>query len=116
MAQTQIVATPAPGQYPSALTVLPLTAADVANGNYFISTGRELLLAFNSDTASHNVTVTSQADQFGRLGSITTQAVAAGAYAIVGPLAKTGWANSSGWVLFSADNATVKFAVIQMPF
>jgi hypothetical protein len=115
MSQTLIAAVTAPGNYPSAGVVAAFAAADVPNGNAFVSTGRELVIAFNSDSSSHNVTITSQPDDKGRLGTIV-EAIAAGAYRIYGPLAKTAWANSSGNTLISADSALVKFAILQMPF
>ena len=112
---TALTPVAANGPYPAAGTVFTFTAADVANGNEFAASGRDLILAYNSDVSSHNVTITSQADQFGRLGTITSEALPAGAYHLYGPLAKTGWANSSGQILLSADNAGVKFAILQIP-
>ncbi len=115
MAQTLITPYVAPGQYPAAGLVVVYTAADVANGNYFPSTGRELLIAFNSGVSAYTVTVTSTPDTFGRTATITAESLAAGAYHIYGPLAKTGWADSSGHINIAASNALVLFAVIQIP-
>jgi hypothetical protein len=106
----------APGPYPSAgVDVSAFVAADASNFNYFLSTGRELLIAQNTDTNPHTVTVHSQADNFGRTGDITAESIAAGHFHIFGPFAKSYWADSTGNINIDASDATVKFLVIQLP-
>ena len=109
------------GSYPS----LPIasnganfvfTAADSANGNSFVSTGRELLLVQNSaGSTGYTVTVTSVADSLSRTGDITTYSVSAGLFSMFGPFAMTGWKESDGTVHVTASNAAIKFAVVRLP-
>jgi len=116
MARTALTKTTAPGAYPTDGVVVSFDAADAVNLNKFPMTGRELVIAYNSDVASHNVTITSVADEKGRTGDITSDAIAAGAYHVYGPFTnKAGWAQSDGSLSLEADDATVKFAVVQLP-
>lgn len=106
------------GSYPS----LPLaadsadftwTAADVGNGNHYVSDGTELVLVNNTGASPYTVTVTSQKDPQSRTGDISAYSLAAGDYAVLGPFKPSGWQNASGQVLISASNAGVKFAIIR---
>lgn len=103
-----------------AVTALSLnyvyTAADVANGNSFVSTGREIVLVQNTDSGGHHVSVVSVADAFGRTGDITAYAVAAGLFSVLPYLSgAAGWKQTDGTIHLSADDATVKFAVLRLP-
>src|ERR1700676_3677953 len=46
---------------------ITFTACDAVNGNSFTSTGREVLVIFNSGGSAYTVTVNSVADQLNRL-------------------------------------------------
>jgi hypothetical protein len=92
---------------------ITFAACDAVNGNSFTSTGREVLVIFNSGGSAYTFTVNSVADQLNRLDtSLTTYSVAAGAYAAVQMKNLTGW-QSSGSISMTCSNASVKFAVIQ---
>lgn len=91
---------------------LTLTAADTVNLNAVVSTGKEILIAQNIDTVSHNVTINSVADELGRTGDLT-DAIAAGAIRVYGEFPQYGWMQSDGMLHFQADNAKVLFAIIQ---
>jgi hypothetical protein len=92
---------------------ITFTACDATNGNSFTSTGREVLLIFNSGGSTYTVTVNSVADQLNRLDtSLTAYSLSAGAYAAVQMKNLTGW-QSSGSISMTCTNAAVKFAVIQ---
>lgn len=92
------------------------TAADTSNQNAVVSTGRELVLVFNSGGSAYTVTITSVADELGRLGTITTYSVGAGEYAVFGPFPVKGWRQAADLKLYlEASNAAVKFAVIKLP-
>jgi hypothetical protein len=101
---------------PTTATAHTWTAADVANGNSFASTGREVVLANNTDSGSHHVTMTSSADPIlGRTKDITSVSVAAGAYVELGMPQVSGWQQSDGTVHLSADDATMKFLILRTP-
>lgn len=114
MATTVAPPTQSPGSYATALTVVTMTATDVANGNHFVATGNDLILAWNDSATPYTVTLTSQLSSKNRLGTITTQAIAADAHLVFGPLKNEGWINSSGQVLITASNAAVKFGIIRL--
>ena len=65
MSRTNIADQIPVGPYPTSVgaTALDLvwTAADVSNHNEAILTGKEVLLVWNTDSASHNLTITSLA-------------------------------------------------------
>lgn len=114
MARVLITPAVAPGQYPTAGVTMTPAAADATNFNYFVSTGNELLIALNTDSGAQTVTIHSQADAFKRTGDITAESIAAGAYHIFGPFAKTGWADSTGNINVDASDALVELAVIRL--
>lgn len=116
MARTSLTPVSAPGSYAAAGTVFTWTAADATNGNAFTLTGKQLVLAYNSDTAAaHSVTVTSVADEYGRTGNITADSIAIGAYKMYGPFKLPGWLQTDGNLYISADDALILFAVITIP-
>lgn len=106
----------APGAYPPAGVVVNFAAADASNLNQFILTGNELVIAFNSGATGRTVTITSVADRFGRTGTITTEAIAAGVYRMYGPFTNAeGWKQTDGFLYLEASHAEVKFAIIKLP-
>jgi hypothetical protein len=94
---------------------LVFTAADVANGNQFQATGRDVLLAWNTDASGHTLTLTSVADALGRLGHVTAYAIAAGKIAAFKWDSLPGWAQPDGSIQINSDNALVKFAILSLP-
>lgn len=114
MARISLTKTDAPGGVSGQGAALAMTAADVANKNQFKLTGREVIVAHNTDgAAAHNVTITSTDDPYGRQGDITEQ-IAAGAMRIFGQLQLAGWLQSDGMLYLEADDAQVEFGVIQL--
>ena len=100
--------------YTANLADFTFTAADVANFEEVALTGKELVLAINSDpTNPYTVTIESVVDDLGRTGDITTYSLAAGEYAVFGPFTLEGWRQSNGKLNFKGSNAAIKFAVIK---
>lgn len=118
MATTAITKTSAPGPYGLAGVLVTQQAADVANGNHFQMSGDDLLIAENTDGANpYTVTITSVQDGQGRLGSITAESLAAGVVRYFGPFRKkAGWAQTTGVLNVSGENAAIKFSVIKLNF
>ncbi|KKK53885.1 hypothetical protein LCGC14_3090300 [marine sediment metagenome] len=114
MPETPLTVTTAPGAYASAMTAVTMGAADIGNGNSFVATNNDLILAWNDSATPYTVTITSQPDGKGRLGTITTQAIAADVHLILGPMKTPGWADSGGLINVSANNASVKFGIINL--
>ena len=112
-----LVKTVAPGAYAADGVALTMAAADVANKNRFVPTGKELVIAYNSNAAAtaRAVTINSSADQYGRTGDITADSIAAGAYHIYGPFPLDGWKQSGGYIHLEADNAEILFGVVTLP-
>lgn len=96
---------------------LVTAALDVSNGNYVaIVNGKTLLLAFNSDTSAHTVTLTSVADGQNRTGDITAYSIAAAKIATFGPFTSLGWNQTSPaglWI--DGNSALILLAVITLP-
>lgn len=121
MARTAITVQTAKGPF-EAITAggadFTLAAGDVANGNDFVCTGKELLIAQNSDGATaYYVTITSVADEKNRSGDITQYSLAAGDFAIftVGFTNSKGWKQTTGKIHVDVENAAVLLAVIKIP-
>lgn len=106
--------TVSPGPLPTAAAVVTETAENTSDNSRFAFTGKELLIVHNTDVGAQTFTVTSVADEQGRLGHITTEAIAAGAWKVLGPFTtRPGWRQSDGYVYCSASHIGVKFAVIR---
>lgn len=120
MARTTLTKVSAGGNFPVIpLTAdsadIPMTAADVGNGNQFLPTGNELVIAHNTGASTYTVTITSIAAGNNRSGDITTYSMAAGDYAVFGPFRREGWLQSDGYVYLSASNTAVKFGIVTLP-
>lgn len=115
MPRTALTKTGAPGGYAGAGMAVTMTGADVGNMNAFPVSGNDMIIAQNTDVSAHNITVTSMADQYNRVGHITNESIAAGAIRIDGPFKRDGWMQADGNIYLQADNALVKFGVITLP-
>lgn len=94
------------------------TAADVANGNSFACTGKELLLVRNSHaTTAYTVTITSVADEKNRSEDISAYSLAAGDFAVfgVGLTTAAGWRQTTNVINISGNNAAIEFAILRLP-
>jgi hypothetical protein len=60
----------------SGLAINPVTTMDAANGMQFVNTGREIMIAKNTDTVAHTLTIDFAPDRFGRDGSEEISVVA----------------------------------------
>lgn len=116
MVRTAVTTTTAPGAYGGAWTELTLAAGDVANGNDFTLTGREILVMYNSsaDTAYY-VTLTSVAAAgTNRTGDITEVDIPFGEYHIFGPIGLDGWQQTDGKFYVNVENAAILLGVIRL--
>ena len=112
MARTDVTPVALAGVYPGELTDLTWVAADPTNGNAVTLMGDEILLVRNDDTAGQLVTVSSVPDSAGRTGDVSAT-VAAGAYAVFGPVKATGWRQSDGKLYVDVASASVYLAVLK---
>jgi len=95
------------------------TAADVSNGNSVKLSGHEVVLAHNTDTSDHHITIFSVPDGSGRSADITSYVVPAGKIACIsffGALGMMGWKQTDGTVHVTADDATIKITAIEVQF
>ncbi len=101
------------GPYPTTLQTLTETAFDVTNGNTFRPSGNDLLIILGG-AAGGTYTLTTPANRRGRTGTITTNAIAAGAMEILGPFKQLdGWQHADG-IHVTASVNTIKVAVIKL--
>lgn len=117
MAKTTLSPIAMPGPYAIAPSTLAWTAADVAEGNQFASTGKEILLARNADvTNPHNVTITSTPEPVtGRTGHITNYSIPASEFRVFQLFPVVGWKQNDGFIYVTADSAQIEFAVLRLP-
>lgn len=113
MARTALTPVTMPGSYTGAWTVFTFAAADNANGNAFALAPNDILLLFNSTGGTLTATLTSVADKLGRTGDITAVNLAAGAYAVFGPIQLDGWKQTDGNFYLTASAVGVKFAILR---
>lgn len=95
---------------------LAFVAGDVANGNDFVTTGREIVLVWNTsaDTA-YDFTVTPAADRFGRVGTSIVHEVDFAAVSMFGPFPLEGWRQTDGKIWLAVENAALTIAVVRLP-
>lgn len=120
MARTILTATTACGSYPSLpLTAnsadLAMSAADIADLNQVVATGKDLVFAHNTNVGAQTITITSAANKRNRTGDITAYSIGAGEYAVFGPFDSAGWMQSTGYLYFQASHAEVKLGVVSLP-
>ncbi len=97
---------------------LTMTAGDVANGNEVPwPSNRVALILQNTDAGTdYYVTVTSSADDRGRLADILTQYdVNFGDVPEMVILERPGWEQTGGLLYLDFENAAVTFAVVALP-
>jgi hypothetical protein len=93
-----------------------MNAVVAADGAYFLHTGKELVIAYNSDGANpYTATLTTADDPYGR-GESATCTLIAGEVNIIGPIPAEGWRQpGTGQVYVDVNNAAVKIGVIVVP-
>jgi len=114
MPRTAIAPVTVPGSTQYTGTVVTPAAADTTNQNSAIFTGKELIIAENTDVAAHTVTVTSVVDSFGRTKDIAAVSLAAGEWRVFGPFDLTGWQQTDGLLYFEANHVGVEFVVLKL--
>ena len=127
-----VAAQTTPGQFPAlqpgaGSLAIGFQAADASNFNYCLLGTKTYLLAMNTDSGAHTVTISSVTDAQTRKGDITTYNLPAitGTTPIIaqfGPfsVSPAGWltptdGTTPAGLWFAASDATVKFAVITLP-
>lgn len=94
---------------------LAMAAANVSDKNQFAASGNDLVFAHNTGASPATITVSSVADpQLGRTGDIDGFSLGAGEYATFGPLSRSGWQQTDGYIYLEASAADVKFGVVQL--
>jgi hypothetical protein len=113
--RTDLVAAKVSLGYPTAGLAGSFAACDVSNKNAVILSGdnNDILVLYNSDASTHNVTINSISDTAGRKGDIT-ETITAGQLKIYGSFKLDGWKQVDGRLYFNADNALVKAQHIQL--
>lgn len=93
------------------------TACDATNGNAFAFTGREMLIAHNTDAAAaHTFTVTSIPDSLGRTDTtLTGYSVPLSSIAVIHLDQIAGWRQSNGTILLACNSALIKFGIVRLP-
>ncbi len=88
-------------------------ASDVVNLNSFPATGKEVLLAQNTDASPHTFTVTSVPDALGRTLDIATYSVPATSLAAIEFSILAGWRQADGNIYLSSSHALLTFGILR---
>jgi hypothetical protein len=117
MAQTALTPITPKGPYPGTVSAgdlaIAFTASDVANGNKWAFSGRDILLVQNSNAGAQTFTISSTADERGRKADIATYSVPAGGFAAFFISSATGWTQADGTILLATSHANIQFAVVR---
>ena len=119
MARTELTVNSIKGSYPGDISAgdldISFEAGDDTNGNYYTSTGREIVMATNTGSSSNTITITSSNDPYLRDADISSYSISADSYMAIGPLQRTGWANGSGQVNIDVGAADIEIAIVRIP-
>jgi hypothetical protein len=116
MPRTALPVVNAPDTNASSLQAFVWTPADVANGNQFPHTGREVLLIRNNDAGAQTVTIDSVPDpSFGREKDITAVSIPATEMRVAPFFKPAGWRQTDGNLYVNGNHANIQFAVIRLP-
>jgi hypothetical protein len=114
MPTVALTSTAGPHPYSTTGKAVTMAAADVANGNHIVATASQLVIAHNTGASSRTVTITSVAlPTYARVGDVSAVSLAAGEIRVF-KLPDVGWKNTDGKILISANNAEVKFGVVDL--
>jgi hypothetical protein len=95
-------------------STLPFIACDPVNGSTITMTGRDILVFWNTDQSNnHTITVNSVAIGH-RLGDLT-KLIGPNTHWVTQQFPLTGWMQSDGKLYLTADDASVKVAIIRLP-
>ena len=114
MARTSLTKTSIPGGYSGTGKKLTVAAADTTNQNSFKANGNDLVVAHNTDSGSHTVTITSVEDRYGRTEDISSYSIPAGEIHIFGPFPTHGWQQTDGSIYLESDSDTVNLGIINL--
>jgi hypothetical protein len=114
MARTRLTVFEAPKSHPGGAVVYTWTAADDADFNDFLATGREILLIESADAGAQDVLIHSSPDAYGREQDVTIN-VGIGASAVMAFTNRDGWVQPDGAIHIDCSVATLSFAVIRLP-
>lgn len=107
------------GPYPTSFAANSLDIAwansDTANGNYFVSSGRDLLLVRNGDAAPQTITIASKIDPYGRTGDITAYSLGIGETMAFWFGNIQGWDQGSGQIYINTSDNDMAIAVFRIP-
>lgn len=87
-------------------------ASDNTNGNFFVSSGSDLLIVWNTDTNPHTFTIQSAADQFGRFQTVTYN-ILANAFAAVRITTQSIYTQANGQVILGTSSNLISFLPLQ---
>jgi hypothetical protein len=89
-------------------------AADATNGNYFVASGRDVLIVYNSDVSGQTLTINSAPDASGRKADLIAYPIAAGGFMQMFISAASLFTQTDGTVQLTASANTVKFLVLSV--
>ncbi len=115
MTRQALTPTALPTPWATAPALLAFTVEDTVNHSEFVSTSHQVIIIWNSDSSSHNWTLTSVGDGVHARTGDQTQVLAGNSFYVTQVIPVDGWQQANQQVYFQADNALVKFAVITVP-
>lgn len=90
-------------------------AMDAANGNSFPATGQEIIIVQNTDSSAHTFTVSSVADNLGRVdSSLSSYSVGASGIVVIQMKQLAGWLQVNGNVNLAASSNMLKISVVRL--
>jgi hypothetical protein len=114
MGRTALTVQTLSGPHPGVADTITFAAGDPGNDNDFTFTGKEIIIAYNSDaTATWDLTLTSIADPFGRLVTLVKEMLPE-TYAIFEASDLTGWLQAGGKFFLTVENVAIELAVIRL--
>lgn len=116
MPRNSLVVQDPPGPYPATplsagAALMTTEAADVANGNQWKPTGKDILIVRNGAGTTQTITFTSAPDEQNRKGTISAYSMGT-EWAAFGPFEPDGWVQSDGYIYVDCSHAGMILSVI----
>ena len=94
-----------------------MVAGTITDGNTFVCTGREILLARNINVGAQTITIVSEDDEDKRSENIAAYSIGPSEYAVfgIGLTNQRGWKSTTGLVRITVGHADVLVAVLRLP-
>lgn len=103
-----------PSPYSTLGRVVTMNASDASNGNDFVASRDQIIIARNTNAGAQTITITPQAvERYGTLRGVSAVSLAAGEIRLF-RLADIGWKDANGKINLTTSHADVLLGIVDL--